>query len=288
MYVAKSRGKGRYELFDQSMQVSMMERLELLADLQKAVERREFVLQYQPIFLMESGDLYGVEALVRWEHPRRGLIPPGEFISLAEESGAIIGLGNWILGEACRQGAAWREAFPEKSGWTISVNVSVKQLQHPRFVDDVRAALEATGLEPDRLILEITESVMMQDVSAMMERLRALKEVGVRLAIDDFGTGYSSLSYLREFPFDLLKIDKAFIDDVAEVAGQKDLTRAIIELGKTLHLALVAEGIEHSDQVDKLNALDCDLGQGFFFAEPLDAEGVDRLLAGDSPATRAA
>jgi EAL domain-containing protein (putative c-di-GMP-specific phosphodiesterase class I) len=264
------------------MQVSMMERLELLADLQQAVERREFVLEYQPIFLIETGALYGVEALVRWSHPKRGTIAPGEFISLAEESGAILGLGQWVLEEACRQSVAWQQAYPERTGWTISVNVSVKQLQHPDFVQDVERTLTESGLAPERLILEITESVMMQDAPAMMERLRALKATGVRLAIDDFGTGYSSLSYLREFPFDLLKIDKAFIDDVAMITDRKDLTSAIIELGKTLKLELVAEGIEDSDQLERLTTLECDLGQGFFFAKPLSAEAVGELLAAEA------
>jgi len=279
MYVAKSRGKGRVEIFEQSMKQSIVERLELLADLQRAVERDEFILQYQPIFLIEQGRLFGLEALVRWNHPRRGLIPPTEFITLAEESGAIIGLGNWVLREACRQARAWRDEQPAEAGWTISVNVSVRQLQDQRFVRDVADALSDAGLEPQRLILEITESIMMHDAPSMMERLRELKGLGVRLAIDDFGTGYSSLSYLREFPFDLLKIDKAFIDDLGERTERKDLTRAIIELGKTLDLELVAEGIESPDQVSRLTSLDCDLGQGFYFAQPLDPAAVSELLA---------
>jgi diguanylate cyclase (GGDEF)-like protein/PAS domain S-box-containing protein len=288
MYVAKSRGKGRYEVFEQSMKKSILERLELLADLQRAVERDEFVLQYQPIFLIEGGDLFGLEALVRWNHPRRGQIPPNEFITLAEESGAILDLGRWVLREACRQAQAWRDVQTTNADWTISVNVSVRQLQDTRFVGDVADALRDAGLDPRRLILEITESVMMQDVPSMMERLRELKRIGIRLAIDDFGTGYSSLSYLREFPFDLLKIDKAFIDDLGDVTERKDLTRAIIELGKTLDLELVAEGIENPDQVTKLTSLDCDLGQGFYFAEPLDAADVAHLLTRPSSADAAA
>lgn len=278
MYVAKSHGKARYEIFDESMKVSMMDRLELLADLQRAVERREFVLQYQPIFLIGTGELYGLEALVRWNHPRRGLIPPTDFISLAEESGAIIGLGRWVLHETCRQAAAWCEEYPRNSQWAVSVNVSVKQLQHAGFLGEVEQVLRDSRLDPHRLILEITESVMMQEVPSMMERLRDLKQLGLRLAIDDFGTGYSSLSYLREFPFDLLKIDKAFIDDVGSLSGQKDLTSAIIELGKTLKLDLVAEGIERGDQVARLKSMECELGQGFYFARPLDADAVGRLL----------
>jgi predicted signal transduction protein with EAL and GGDEF domain len=279
MYVAKSQGKACSRIFEPSMQVSMMERLELLADLQRALERNEFVLQYQPMFLLEDQRLYGVEALVRWQHPRRGLVGPTEFIPLAEESGAILALGRWVLNQACMQAAEWQRKFPAHTTWTISVNVSVKQLQHASFVAEVADALAASGVEPGRLILEITESVMMQDVPSMLKRLGELKELGIGLAIDDFGTGYSSLSYLREFPFDLLKIDKSFIDDVGAIPNQRELTKAIIELGKTLDLELVAEGIERPDQVSRLQSMDCELGQGFYFAQPMDGEDVDLLFA---------
>ncbi|MBF6598921.1 MAG: EAL domain-containing protein [Dehalococcoidia bacterium] len=278
MYVAKSRGKARYEVFEPSMQVSMMERLQLLADLQRAIDRHEFVLQYQPVILLKTGELFGVEALVRWHHPTRGVIQPSDFIPLAEESGAILPLGSWILGESCRQAKAWQDAFPLTQPWTMSVNVSVRQLQNASFVADVAQAIELTGLAPQRLILEITESVMMQDIDATMTRLGQLKALGVRLAIDDFGTGYSSLSYLRQFPFDLLKIDKSFIDDVGRTAG-RELTSAIIELGKTLDLELVAEGIERDEQLSRLLALECELGQGFFFAPPMDAGAIEDLLS---------
>ena len=223
--------------------------------------------------------MFGVEALVRWQHPERGLIPPHDFISLAEESGAIIALGRWILFEACRQAMQWQAAYPEQSDWTLSVNVSAKQLQHSAFVDEVAQALLETGLEPRRLILEITESVMMQNAERMQERLHEIKALGVRLAIDDFGTGYSSLSYLKQFPFDLLKIDKSFIDDVRAEPQQRELTRAIIELGKTLDMGLIAEGIERPEQLTRLIALECQLGQGFLFAQPLDADAILALLA---------
>ncbi len=279
MYVAKSHGKACYRVFEPSMQVSMMERLELLADLQRALERDEFVLHYQPMVLLQSGSLFGVEALVRWQHPRRGLIPPLDFIPLAEESGAILRLGKWVLNEACKQAVDWRQKYPSGVDWTMSVNVSVKQLQAPMFVAEVAEVLADSGLDPHRLILEITESVMMQDVNAMLMRLGELKALGLRLAIDDFGTGYSSLSYLRQFPFDLLKIDKSFIDDVGSVVNPKELTNAIIGLGKTLHLELVAEGIERDDQLARLQSMNCELGQGFLFSEAMDNAGVEALLA---------
>jgi diguanylate cyclase (GGDEF)-like protein/PAS domain S-box-containing protein len=288
MYVAKANGKGRFEIFDPSMKASMVERMELLADLQRAVERDEFVLQYQPIFLLRSGELFGVEALVRRRHPERGVLPPGDFIGLAEESGVILPLGAWVLRRACEQARAWQDGAADSATWTMSINVSVKQLQQPGFVDQVAAALRESRLEPARLILEITESVMVENAPAMLSRLQALKALGVRLAIDDFGTGYSSLSYLRQFPLDLLKIDKAFVDDVAARTGEKELTRAIIELGKTLDLELVAEGIERGEQATQLASLDCELGQGFYFARPLDADAVELLLREMADASEAA
>jgi EAL domain-containing protein (putative c-di-GMP-specific phosphodiesterase class I) len=183
-----------------------------------------------------------------------------------------------VLREACFQAKAWQALYASDPPWTISVNVSVKQLQHPTFVADVAEVLRASGIDPRTLVLEITESVMMQDVTATMALLRKLKGLGVRLAIDDFGTGYSSLSYLRQFPFDLLKIDKSFIDDVGVIVNQKELTSAIIELGKTLDMELVAEGIERRDQLTRLQTLDCEMGQGFLFAEPMEAAAVERLL----------
>ena len=286
MYVAKARGKGCYLVFDDGMQVSMMERLELLANLQRAVEREEFVLRYQPVIALNTGRLFGVEALVRWQHPERGIVTPLEFISLAEESGAIIGLGRWVLREACRQALRWQAEYPDVRDWSLSVNVSAKQLQHATFVEELAQIVEETELEPRRLILEITESVMMHNADRMQQRLTEIKALGVRLAIDDFGTGYSSLSYLKQFPFDLLKIDKSFIDDVREEPQQRELTRAIIELGKTLDLELVAEGIERSEQLSRLRALDCELGQGFYFAEPLDSDAIAGLIDQSRRATR--
>jgi len=288
MYVAKSHGKNCFRVFEPTMQVSMMERLELLADLPRALEERQFILHYQPMFEIESGQLVGVEALIRWQHPRRGMIPPAEFIPLAEESGAILSIGAWVLEMACRQGADWQRKFPTGPDWTISVNVSVKQLQSAGFVHEVEHALRESGFAPERLILEITESVMMQDVTSMLKRLHELKELGIRLAIDDFGTGFSSLSYLRDFPFDLLKIDKAFIDDLGMAHDGRDLTHAIVELGKTLDMELVAEGIERGDQLARLQGMECDLGQGFYFARPMERSGVEALLRSLSEGSQAA
>ncbi len=278
MYVAKGRGKGRYELYQQTMHVSMIERLELLGDLQRAMDRQEFIVHYQPAVALDTGHIVGVEALVRWEHPTRGLLPPAQFIPLTEESGVILPLGRWVLTEACQRMREWQERFPSDPPLTISVNVSVRQIQEGTFVDEVAEVLRETGLPPDSLILEITESVMMHDVTLTVNVLRALKELGVRLAIDDFGTGYSSLSYLRQFPFDILKIDKSFVD-AGEGVNDKELTRAIIELGRTLQMEIVAEGIEAVEQLARLRALACDLGQGYYFARPLEQDQMTEMLA---------
>ena len=278
MYVAKSHGKGRFEVYQQTMHVSMIERLELLGDLQRAVDHEEFVVHYQPVVAMESGRIVGVEALVRWQHPERGLLSPAQFIPLAEESGVILSLGRWVLNESCLRMREWQDTFPDVPPLTISVNVSVRQLQEPAFVDEVAAALAQSGLEPNSLILEITESVMMQEVTSTVQVLQSLKDLGVRLAIDDFGTGYSSLSYLRQFPFDILKIDKSFVD-AGERVNDKELTRAIIELGRTLQMEIVAEGIEAVEQLARLRALACELGQGYYFARPLERSGIDDLLS---------
>jgi diguanylate cyclase (GGDEF)-like protein/PAS domain S-box-containing protein len=288
MYVAKAQGKGCYRLFELTMETSAVERLELLADLPRALANEEFVLHYQPIFLLKHGRLSGMEALVRWQHPRRGLVPPQEFIPLAEESGAILNLGLWVLRQACTQASRWQQKYPSSPSWTMSVNVSAKQLDAPLFVEQVRDVLTETGLEPSRLILEITESVMMYDTNLMLKRLRDLKALGVGLAIDDFGAGYSSLNYLRQFPFDLLKIDKSFIDDVGTIVNQQEVARAIIDLGKTLDLAVVAEGIERGEQLSRLQALDCELGQGFLFARPMESREIEKLLESAGAQTDAA
>jgi diguanylate cyclase (GGDEF)-like protein/PAS domain S-box-containing protein len=278
MYVAKSRGKSRCEPYETRMHESMARRLALVADLQRALELREFVLEYQPTVVLATGELRGVEALVRWEHPERGRILPAEFIPLAEESGAIGALGHWVLVTACRQAKQWETKYAGGPALSMNVNVSVRQLQQPAFADEVASVLRETEISPENLVLEVTESVMMQDVDAIVPVLKDLKGLGVRLAIDDFGTGYSSLSYLAQFPFDILKIDKSFVDGTETSGNRLDLTQAIVELGKTLHLEIVAEGIEREDQAVALRRVNCDLGQGYLFSRPLPAEQFEQLL----------
>lgn len=278
MYAAKALGKNRYELYQPSMHAVALDRLELAADLEGAVERGEFVLEYQPVVTLATGVVAGVEALVRWDHPTRGRIQPDGFISLAEETGAIIDLGRWVLREACDQACAWRDEFADEPPLSMSVNVSARQLLDADFAGDVARILTGCKMDASSLVLEITESVMMRDAAASLVVLRKLKEIGVRLAIDDFGTGYSSLSYVRQFPFDILKIDRSFLTAGGQPSLEDDLERAIVSLGRTLKLEIVAEGIERVDQLARLKSLDCDLGQGFYFARPMPPEAIRDVL----------
>ncbi len=277
MYTAKGRGKNRVEVFEAGMHEAALARLALKGDLERALDRREFVLHYQPILDLATSRLVGFEALVRWQHPDRGLVAPMTFIPVAEETGLIVALGAWVLREACRTAAAW--PAPDGRPLGISINVSGRQLQEPGFEQAVRDALAESGLAPDRLTLELTESVVMQDAESAIDVLAQLKATGVRLAIDDFGTGYSSLSYLRRFPIDELKIDRSFVASMREGPEQAAVVLSIIKLGETLHLETVAEGIEDATQVTELRSLGAGLGQGYFFARPLPADAVDAMIA---------
>jgi diguanylate cyclase (GGDEF)-like protein/PAS domain S-box-containing protein len=277
MYIAKRDGKGGYRMFEPAMHEGVLARLELRGDLQRALASDQFELHYQPVVRLGDGRISGVEALLRWRHPERGLVPPDQFIPFAEEIGLIVPIGRWVLREGCRQAVLMQQALPSEEPLSMAVNLSVKQLQHSDIVGDVRDALADSGLEPSSLTLEITESVMMTDTDLVVARLKELKELGVRLAMDDFGTGYSSLSYLSKFPVDILKMDRSFLREDAspETAG---LTTAVVSLGDTLDLEVVAEGIELSEQWTTLRDLGCDKGQGFFFARPMAAETVLEFL----------
>ncbi|MBW3664621.1 MAG: EAL domain-containing protein [Actinobacteria bacterium] len=279
MYMAKHTGKGDYEIFEPQMHVSVVQRLELEADLQHAVEDDQFELFYQPIVVLETAKVVGVEALIRWHHPERGMVPPGEFIPVAEESGLIIPLSRWVFEQATSQLKAWQEAFPSHPPLYISVNVSARHVAAGCLVEDVSAALDAAGLPAESLTLEITEGALLQDTQATMEVFTQLRQLGVRIAIDDFGTGYSSLSYLQNFPIDVLKIDRSFIDGMSKGTQSPALVRAIIELGRSLHLETVAEGIEHNEQLSRFRELRCQLGQGYLFARPADQATIGALLA---------
>ena len=271
MYHAKAAGKNRFAVFEPRMQDVLHERLQLEADIVRALADQEFFLEYQPIIDLASGSLLGVEALVRWRHPSKGVLMPGQFISIAEDCGQIGKLGRWVLTEACRELVAWRDGVAGGNRLRVAVNISGRHLQHGDLFKDVTEALAESGLEPANLVVELTESTMMSNTEANLERLQRLKAVGVRLALDDFGTGYSSLSYLHRFPIDILKIDRSFVSRLTTSDNGPELARAVITLGSTLGLDIVAEGIELEPQIASLLELGCVAGQGFFFthARPL-------------------
>jgi diguanylate cyclase (GGDEF)-like protein/PAS domain S-box-containing protein len=275
MYIAKSDGKGGYRIFEPAMHERVLARLELRADLQRALDREEFELHYQPLVRLSDGAITGVEALLRWNHPVRGQIPPDDFIPFAEESGLIIPIGRWVLREGCRQARVFRDRAAGPIAPTVGINLSVKQLFHSDIVADVIAALTDAGLEPEALTLEITESVMMTDTELAVSRLTELRSLGIRLAMDDFGTGYSSLSYLSLFPLDILKMDRSLLAAGASPVTS-GLATAVLGIGETFQLEVVAEGIEYPEQSVTLQRLGCETGQGFFFARPM---APDLLMA---------
>ena len=283
MYHAKADGKNRCAVFDPTMNADAVERLELESDLHGAIERGEFRVVYQPIMALGSTSIRKLEALLRWDHPRRGLIPPGRFIPLAEETGLIVALGRWVLEEACRRVRAWQLELPLEPPLSVCVNLSPRQFREPELVADVEQVLRETDLDPACLELEITEGAVMVDREAAVSTLWALRELGVRLAIDDFGTGYSSLSYLKHLPVDTVKIDRSFVSGLGQDANDGAIVQGVIALAKTLHLTVTGEGIETTEQLGQLRALGCDHGQGYFIARPLPQEAVAPLLASQSP-----
>jgi EAL domain-containing protein (putative c-di-GMP-specific phosphodiesterase class I) len=280
MYSAKSRGRDRYAVFENSMQTELARRSELFRDLRHALIDGQLAVAYQPLIDLETGAMLSCEALVRWQHPERGSIPPDEFIPIAEESGVIIELGRMVLREACRQAARWRA--DTLSDFTISVNVSGQQLYDDDFVCDVEDTLRSAGLPSSCLILELTESTLLSDTAAVHQRLEQLKRLGVRLAIDDFGTGYSSLSYLHSFPVDYLKIDRSFIKSLNEAEDHQShvMIRSIVSIAQNMNLGVVAEGIEDETQLEALVEAGCNTGQGFLLSRPLPPEEVAAFIVG--------
>jgi diguanylate cyclase (GGDEF)-like protein/PAS domain S-box-containing protein len=280
LYRAKGGGRDQSVVFEAKMQSAVNDRLALTSDLSSALPRDEFFLVYQPIFDLPSARVQGVEALIRWEHPTKGTIMPDKFIPVLEDSGLIIDVGRWVLNESCRQAATWHE---QGLPMTMSVNVSMRQLESDGLVDDVREALKASGLNPGALTIEITESTLMKDANATVTRLNRLKTLGVMIAIDDFGTGYSSLAHLRQFPVDVLKIDRSFVSDMSRSPDGAALIHTLVELGRTLGLVTLAEGIEEPDQLEGLRDELCDCGQGFIFSRPVAPAEIEAMLAGPEP-----
>jgi diguanylate cyclase (GGDEF)-like protein/PAS domain S-box-containing protein len=282
MYRAKALGKARYEVFDTAMHQRAKALLELETDLRRAIERNEFRLYYQPMVSLATGRIAGFEGLVRWQHPQRGLIGPAAFVPIAEETGLIIPIGRWVLGEACRQMRQWQERFPGMHDLTISVNLSGKQFAQARLVEDVNRALTESGVAPGRLRLEITESAVMENAPSAMAMIDQLRALNVKIDIDDFGTGYSSLSYLQRFSLDTLKIDRSFVSNIGSDRGENaEIVRTIVTLAHHLGMDAVAEGVETPEQLQTLRELGCGSVQGFLFAEPVSEEEADRLLEKD-------
>jgi diguanylate cyclase (GGDEF)-like protein len=275
LYEAKAAGRNRYLVFESGMQRVAQDRLVLEMDLADALEHNQLFLLYQPTFDLQSESVIGVEALIRWRHPTRGVIPPIEFIPIAEDSGLIVPIGRWVLQEACHQAASWHTQG-QRIG--IAVNVSGRQLDNDTLIDDVRDALEASELDPGALTVEITETTLMRDADATAVRLGELKQLGIRIAIDDFGTGYSSLAYLRQFPVDALKIDRSFIGGIAASKESAALIHTLVQLGKALHIETLAEGIEDQAQLQTLQREHCDQGQGFLFSRPLAVDAIEEFL----------
>jgi diguanylate cyclase (GGDEF)-like protein/PAS domain S-box-containing protein len=277
MYKAKLSGKNRVALFKGSMQRDVVERLNLEAQLRRAVEQRQFELHFQPLQELKSGRIVGAEALIRWRHPRRGLLLPSAFLSVAEETGLIVKLGRWILDEACAQAARWLDSYGSAAPY-VAVNLSARQLQDPEFVFHVSGALARAGLEGRSLVVEITESLLVNDREAVAGRLAELRALGVGVALDDFGTGFSSLSYLSSFPVDALKIDQSFVRPLTDGPRQAALVRAIVELARALEVATVAEGVDRPEQARILSNLGCDIAQGFYLRPPDTAASLNNLL----------
>jgi diguanylate cyclase (GGDEF)-like protein/PAS domain S-box-containing protein len=287
MHGAKALGKASHKVFDATMHEHARSLLDLETDLRRASERGEYRLHYQPIVSLETGRLTGFEALVRWQHPRRGLLRPAEFLSLAEETGLVIQIDRWVLREACRQAREWQRRFKSEEPLCVSVNLSARHFSTPSLVEHVREVLEESGLESGCLKLEITESVLMSDADSVTKTLRSLKDLGVELQLDDFGTGYSSLSYLHRFPVDALKIDRSFVARMGPGGANAELARAIVTMAHSLGMSVVAEGVETEEQSSELRAMACEYGQGHLFSEAVDSDGAESLISRVSLSSKA-
>jgi diguanylate cyclase (GGDEF)-like protein len=281
MYRAKEKGKARYQVFDRVMYDETLKIVNLENNLRLALERQEFVLHYQPIISLADNELVGFEALIRWQHPEKGFISPVEFIPIAEDTGLILAIGEWLLHEACQQMCRWQEQFPslpQINSLKMSVNVASQQLQEPEFIQKLDRVLEATGLDGRCLRLEITESVLIEPGGTIQDTLQQIRNRNIKLSIDDFGTGYSSLSYLSRFPIDNLKIDRSFVSRMTSDTENYEIVRTIITLAKTLGMDAISEGVENTQQLDRLKTLGCEFGQGYLFAKPLNPRAVESML----------
>jgi|GEM_PF-2144683 len=284
MYRAKASGRARHEMFDKQMHIQVVRRLQMEGELRRAIEREEFLVYYQPVIALATDELVGFEALIRWQHPERGLVLPMDFIPLAEETGLIIPIGLWVLREACSRMRAWHIRFPSNPPLMVSVNLSGRQFAQSDLIEQIEEVIQATGLDAASLKLEITESVVMENAESAAVMLARLKELGIQLSIDDFGTGYSSLSYLSRFPIDMIKIDHSFVSRMHMGDENYEIVRTIVNLAHNLGRAVIAEGPETEEQVVRLKALGCEYGQGYYFARPLEKTAAENFIAGRNPA----
>jgi diguanylate cyclase (GGDEF)-like protein len=281
MYRAKAAGRARYEMFDRAMHTDALERLQLETDLRRAVELGEFTLHYQPLVSLRTGRITGLEALVRWEHPERGLVHPADFIPVAEETGLIVPIGRWVLVEACTQIRQWQKSHPRSEPLTIGVNLSVKQFSQPDLIEQIANAIEVTGVEPASLRLEITESAIIDKGRSATAMLSQIRQLGAQVYLDDFGTGYSSLSYLHGLPIDAIKIDRTFVSSMDTDDKNLRLVRTILTLAEIVGVRAEAEGISTSEQLKELRSLNCEQGQGYLFSAPITKDAVDEVLRAD-------
>jgi EAL domain-containing protein (putative c-di-GMP-specific phosphodiesterase class I) len=277
MYHAKANGKARFEFFNDGLREMVVTRFETETGLRKALDEQQLVVYYQPIVSLRDNCICGFEALVRWNHPERGLIFPDEFIPVSEESDLILQLGSWVLRESCRQMAEWQRRFASVPPLSVSVNVSFRQLSDSGLANEVERALVESGLNPKSLALELTESSIMGDAEQTLATLDRLKKMNIQLEIDDFGTGYSSLSYLQKLPFDTLKIDRSFISELSNGNGSRDIVKAVLELARSLRLGAIAEGVETEEQLDIMRDFGCNYIQGYLFSKPVSADEAERL-----------
>jgi diguanylate cyclase (GGDEF)-like protein len=278
MYHAKAAGKARYVVFDQRMHAEMKQRLEFETELAGVVERKDLRLHYQPIVSIESGELRGFEALVRWKHPQRGLIPPAQFINVAEETGAIVTIGNWVLNEACRQLAEWNRGFSQRRDLVMSVNVSARQLATPTLVTQVASTMREHGIAPGQLVIEITESAIIKDPDSAADILNQIKDLGVGVSMDDFGTGYTSISHLHRLPLTCLKMDRSFMQTISERRDVGAVVHAIVNLAQNLRITVVAEGVETPEQLALLQSMECDWAQGYLFGRPVEPDAAAQFI----------
>lgn len=278
MYRAKSKGKGRYEIFDAKVHSGTLTLLQLEIDLRRAIENNEFILNYQPVVSLNSEEISGFEALVRWQHPIRGIVPPNDFIPIAEETGLILPIGRWVLREACLQLHRWQQQFPDTKDLVMNVNLSARELEQKDLISQIRKVLKETKIDPHCLKLEITESVIMKNAEQAIKTVKDLRDMGIRVSIDDFGTGYSSLSYLHRFPIDTLKVDRSFINRIGAEGEHSEIIQTIIKLAANLGMDVVAEGVESEEQLNFLKDMNCEFGQGYYYSKPLDSNAAFALV----------